>query len=242
MQTQARDPVERYYSAFDAHSQEWQALVTDDVVFDGPVQHARGKAEFVGLTGQFLQAHGETRLLGRMANGNEVASVFEFAIEAPNGADDLPRCRMGIRCRPRDVRPAGPHPPPRAARALLSDARLCAGCRGHSPGDVSPSLAESYWLSARGISANVAVSHGTPMNKHARRSTAPLAKAASCSRSINAPAAAISSCARASQTPCDDRRTRETHLKIGTRWPCRLPSTSASHLTVIGVARALLSA
>ncbi len=85
MQTQARDVVERYYAAFDAHTEDWQDLVTDDVVFDGPLQHARGKAEFVGLTGQFLHAHRETRLLGRMANGNEVASLFEFEIEAPNG-------------------------------------------------------------------------------------------------------------------------------------------------------------
>jgi hypothetical protein len=75
MQTQARDVVEQYYSAFDAHSEHWKDLVTDDVVFDGPVQHARGKAEFVGLTGQFLQAHRETHLLGRIANGSEVASV-----------------------------------------------------------------------------------------------------------------------------------------------------------------------
>jgi ketosteroid isomerase-like protein len=85
MQTQARDVIEQYYSAFDAHRDGWQDLVADDVVFDGPVQQARGKAEFVGLTGQFLYAHRETRLLGRMANGNEVASLFEFDIEAPNG-------------------------------------------------------------------------------------------------------------------------------------------------------------
>ena len=85
MKTQACDVVERYYAAFDAHTEDWQDLVTDDVVFDGPLQHARGKAEFVGLTGQFLHAHRETRLLGRMANGNEVASLFEFEIEAPNG-------------------------------------------------------------------------------------------------------------------------------------------------------------
>jgi ketosteroid isomerase-like protein len=85
MQTQARDVIEQYYSAFNAHTEHWQDLVTDDVVFDGLVQHARGKAEFVGLTVQFLQAHRETRLLGRMAAGNEVASLFEFAIEAPNG-------------------------------------------------------------------------------------------------------------------------------------------------------------
>ena len=85
MKTQACDVVERYYAAFDAHTEDWQDLVTDDVVFDGPLQHARGKPEFVGLTGQFLHAHRETRLLGRMANGNEVASLFEFEIEAPNG-------------------------------------------------------------------------------------------------------------------------------------------------------------
>ena len=85
MQTQARGVVEQYYTAFDAHSEGWQNLVSDDVVFDGPVQHARGKVEFVALTGQFLHAHRETRLLGRIADGNDVASLFEFALEAPNG-------------------------------------------------------------------------------------------------------------------------------------------------------------
>jgi ketosteroid isomerase-like protein len=85
MQTQPRDVVERYYSAFDAHTEDWKDLVTEDVVFDGPVQHARGKADFIMLTAQFLQAHRETRALGRIANGNEVASLFEFDIEAPNG-------------------------------------------------------------------------------------------------------------------------------------------------------------
>src|SRR6266508_4147317 len=84
MKTQARDVGERYYAAFDAHTEDWQDLVTDDVVFDGPLQHARGKAEFVGLTGQFLHAHRETRLLRRMANDNEDASIFQFGIEAQN--------------------------------------------------------------------------------------------------------------------------------------------------------------
>jgi ketosteroid isomerase-like protein len=85
METQARDVVEQYYAAFDGHTDGWKDLVTDDVVFDGPVQHARGKDEFVGMTGQFLHAHRETRLLSRMAQGNEVASLFEFVIDAPNG-------------------------------------------------------------------------------------------------------------------------------------------------------------
>jgi ketosteroid isomerase-like protein len=85
MQTHAQDVVERYYAAFDAHQNDWQDLVTDDVVFEGPVQHARGKAEFVGLTAQFLGAHRATRLLRRIADGDTVTSLLEFVIDAPNG-------------------------------------------------------------------------------------------------------------------------------------------------------------
>ena len=59
--------------------------VTDDVVFDGPLQHARGKAEFVDLTAQFLSAHRATRLLRRIADGSTVTSIFEFVVDAPNG-------------------------------------------------------------------------------------------------------------------------------------------------------------
>ena len=50
MTTQAGDVVAQYYAAFDSHRDGWQDLVTDDVLFDGPVQHARGKADFVTLT------------------------------------------------------------------------------------------------------------------------------------------------------------------------------------------------
>ena len=85
MQTHAQEVVERYYAAFDAHRNGWQELVTDDVVFEGPVQHARGKAEFVGLTAQFLGAHRATRLLRRIADGDTVTSLFEFVVDAPNG-------------------------------------------------------------------------------------------------------------------------------------------------------------
>lgn len=85
MQTDARDVVERYYAAFDAHRNDWQDLVTDDVAFDGPVQHARGKPEFVDMTAQFLSAHRATRLLQRIADGSTVTSMFEFVIDAPDG-------------------------------------------------------------------------------------------------------------------------------------------------------------
>lgn len=83
--TQAQDVVERYYAAFDAHANDWQDLVSDDVIFDGPVQHARGKTEFVGMTAQFLSAHRATRLLRRIVDGDTVTSLFEFVVDAPNG-------------------------------------------------------------------------------------------------------------------------------------------------------------
>ena len=85
MDTHAQTVVERYYTAFDAHRDDWQDLVSDDVLFEGPVQHARGKTDFVELTSQFLRAHRATRLLLRMADGDTVTSMFEFVIEAPNG-------------------------------------------------------------------------------------------------------------------------------------------------------------
>jgi len=85
MHTNARDVVERYYQAFDAHGTDWQNLVTDDVVFDGPVQHARGRSAFVDLTSQFLGAHRSTHLLRRITDGDTVTSLFEFVIAAPNG-------------------------------------------------------------------------------------------------------------------------------------------------------------
>jgi ketosteroid isomerase-like protein len=85
MHTDAQEVVERYYAAFDAHRNGWQDLVTDDVVFEGPVQHARGKAEFVGMTAQFLGVHRATRLLRRVADQDMVTSMFEFVIDAPNG-------------------------------------------------------------------------------------------------------------------------------------------------------------
>jgi ketosteroid isomerase-like protein len=49
------------------------------------VQHARGKAEFVKMTAQFLNAHRASRLLRRIADGTTVTSMFEFVIDTPNG-------------------------------------------------------------------------------------------------------------------------------------------------------------
>jgi hypothetical protein len=35
--------VKKYYEAFDAHRDDWQALVADDINFVAPLQRASGK-------------------------------------------------------------------------------------------------------------------------------------------------------------------------------------------------------
>jgi hypothetical protein len=53
--THARGRHRSLLRGFRRASERWQDLVADDVMFEGPVQHTRGKAEFVGLTVQFCR-------------------------------------------------------------------------------------------------------------------------------------------------------------------------------------------
>src|SRR5207302_10229033 len=96
MHTRAQEVVERYYAAFDAHRHEWQDLVADDVVFEGPLQRAHGKAEFVGLTAQFLSAHRATRPLPRTADESTVTSIVDFVAHgAQSTTNDVSRPGVG---------------------------------------------------------------------------------------------------------------------------------------------------
>lgn len=83
---QALDVVERYYKAFDRKEPGWRRLVSDDVSFVGPVQRASGIKEFVALTEQFLQFHKGTRVVRRFEDGDDVCSIYEFALSTPSGA------------------------------------------------------------------------------------------------------------------------------------------------------------
>jgi ketosteroid isomerase-like protein len=79
------DVVKKYYEAFDSHQDGWQDLVADDVNFDAPIQKAKGKAEFVALTQQFLHFHKDTQLLKRFEQGDSVCSIFKFVMNTPTG-------------------------------------------------------------------------------------------------------------------------------------------------------------
>jgi hypothetical protein len=60
---------------FDTHGSDWQDLVADDVLFDGPVQQARGKAEFV-------------------AEVAEVAEQLDASLEAVSSAHQRARATL----------------------------------------------------------------------------------------------------------------------------------------------------
>lgn len=61
-------------------------LLTEDFVFIGPLMRTEGREQYVGLLGQFLQAHVGYRFHHRFADGNEVCSVYDMDIRTPSGA------------------------------------------------------------------------------------------------------------------------------------------------------------
>ena len=88
----ALDVVKAYYDAFDKHEKSWQELVADNISFEGPLQRASDKIEFVDLTEQFLQFHKQTRLLKRFEDGDQVCSIYDFIVQTP--ADKTLSCAV----------------------------------------------------------------------------------------------------------------------------------------------------
>ncbi len=79
--------VNQFHHSVGNKSPEWQDLVTDDVLFSGPVQTCKGKKEFIQLNNGFFQFHKKTRMLNQFENGNTVCSIYEMDIKAPSGKD-----------------------------------------------------------------------------------------------------------------------------------------------------------
>ena len=60
-------------------------LLSDDVVFTGPLMSTTGKDAYVALLEQFLPAHVSTRILRQFADGDEVCSIDELTVRTPSG-------------------------------------------------------------------------------------------------------------------------------------------------------------
>jgi ketosteroid isomerase-like protein/uncharacterized protein YndB with AHSA1/START domain len=82
------DVVNRFYeAAADGRIDELAGLVSEDVIFDGPVMHARGAREYVAMSEQLLAFHRETTMLRQFENGDAVCSIYDLRMATPAGGE-----------------------------------------------------------------------------------------------------------------------------------------------------------
>jgi ketosteroid isomerase-like protein len=59
--------------------------LTDDFKFTGPLMRTEGRAQYVGLLGQFLQAHVAYKFHKQFEDDDEVCSIYEMTVRTPTG-------------------------------------------------------------------------------------------------------------------------------------------------------------
>ena len=60
-------------------------MLTEDFVFIGPLMKTEGREPYVGLLGQFLQAHGGYRFHRQFVAGDDVCSIYDMTVRTPAG-------------------------------------------------------------------------------------------------------------------------------------------------------------
>lgn len=60
-------------------------LLTEDFAFSGPLMKTEGREQYIGLLGQFLQAHVGYRFHHQFADGDGVCSIYEMTVRTPAG-------------------------------------------------------------------------------------------------------------------------------------------------------------
>jgi predicted SnoaL-like aldol condensation-catalyzing enzyme len=74
------------------------ALIADDFVFEGPMLQSVGKEAFVeGSRGLQPIVRGHT-LLRQFADGDEVCSIYDFAVETPAGSGTVTMAEWNVVC------------------------------------------------------------------------------------------------------------------------------------------------
>jgi ketosteroid isomerase-like protein len=59
--------------------------LTDDFKFTGPLMRTEGRAQYVGLLGQFLQAHVAYAFHKQFEADDEVCSIYDMTVRTPSG-------------------------------------------------------------------------------------------------------------------------------------------------------------
>ena len=86
------DVVNRFYELTDPKGRNVSELLgpfgealTDDFKFIGPLMRTEGRAQYVGLLGQFLPAHVAYRFHKQFEADDEVCSIYDMTVRTPTG-------------------------------------------------------------------------------------------------------------------------------------------------------------
>ena len=60
-------------------------LVTDDILFSGPLSQTSGAEAYMALNEQLLSFHQETRVLAQFEAGSDVCTIYELDLKTPAG-------------------------------------------------------------------------------------------------------------------------------------------------------------
>jgi len=86
---EALQTVNRFYEAWTRKLDgldEIAKLVDEEMTFTGPLMTTRGRQQYLDVIGQFLPAHGGFEFLRQFENGDEVCSIYETSVNAPDGS------------------------------------------------------------------------------------------------------------------------------------------------------------
>ncbi|MDH5544420.1 MAG: nuclear transport factor 2 family protein [Gammaproteobacteria bacterium] len=85
MTTPSTQVWQAFMQSMQAGDNHWQSLVSDDVVFTGPVEQVRGKDDFIKLNLDFFKMVVAYDLHHQAAGENTVATEGTIKIKSPKG-------------------------------------------------------------------------------------------------------------------------------------------------------------
>lgn len=80
------DVVKKFYDITNNKKGEGlETILTEDMVFIGPLMKTSGAKEYIKSTIQLIQMHRATRMLKQFVNEDDVCSLYEMDIATPAG-------------------------------------------------------------------------------------------------------------------------------------------------------------
>jgi SnoaL-like domain len=84
----ARDTVNHFYALSNQQAAglpAMRALITDDIILEGPLNRTSGAEAYVAVLEQLLPAHVEYRIHRQFEEDDQVCSIYDLLLKAPAG-------------------------------------------------------------------------------------------------------------------------------------------------------------